>query len=105
MPTYVFACVANAGRSQITAAFFNHLVATGSADAVSAGTKPAASVHPEVLSAMKEVGIDLFNAVPRKLTKEVGNPACGHGLWCGLRHPFAVKVYQHSHAPTRRGGS
>ena len=74
-PTYVFACVANAGRSQMAAAFFNHLVAPGSAQAVSAGTKPASEVHPEVLAAMKEIGIDLSNAVPRKLTPEVARSA------------------------------
>ena len=75
MPTYVFACVANAGRSQMAAAFFNHLVAPGSAHAISAGTQPAGAVHSEVLSAMKEVGIDLSAAVPRKLTAEVAEGA------------------------------
>ena len=112
MPTYVFACVANAGRSQMAAAFFNHLVAPGSADAVSAGTKPAASVHPEVLSAMKEVGIDLSNAVPRKLTKEVAegatllvNMGCGAACATPLLCTTAVNLYQHLRLPNRRGGS
>ncbi|KAK9831495.1 hypothetical protein WJX81_002403 [Elliptochloris bilobata] len=75
MPTYVFACVANAGRSQMAAAFFNHLVAPESAQAVSAGTSPASAVHPEVLEAMKELGIDLSDARPRKLTTEVAEKA------------------------------
>jgi len=75
MPTYVFACVANAGRSQMAAAFFNHFVVHSSAQAVSAGTQPAPAVHPEVAAAMQEIGIDLSHAVPRKLTTEVAQGA------------------------------
>lgn len=64
----IFACVHNAGRSQMAAAFFN-LGANGDlARAVSAGTNPGPSVHPEVLEVMKEVGVDLSPARPQKLT-------------------------------------
>lgn len=75
MKTVIFACVHNAGRSQMSAAFFNQLVDPGQARAISAGTKPAAHVHPEVLEAMKEIGIDLSNAVPQKLTAELAKGA------------------------------
>ena len=70
MKTIVFACVHNAGRSQMAAAFLNQL-AKGKARAVSAGTQPGSRVHPEVVEAMKETGIDLSGAVPQKLTTEL----------------------------------
>ena len=75
MKRVVFACVHNAGRSQMAAAWFNHLVASGAGHAVSAGTSPADRVHPEVLAVMKEVGIDLSSATPRKLTTELAQGA------------------------------
>ena len=75
MKTVIFACVHNAGRSQMSAAFFNHLVDPAKARAISAGTQPAAHVHPEVLEVMKEVGIDLSNAVPQKLTAALAEGA------------------------------
>jgi len=66
----VFACVHNAGRSQMAAAFFNALADPRKARAISAGTHPAERVHPEVVEAMKEAGVDLSKAVPALLTKE-----------------------------------
>lgn len=75
MKTVIFACVHNAGRSQMSAAFFNHLADPTKAKAISAGTQPAARVHPEVLEAMLEVGIDLSNAIPQKLTAELAQGA------------------------------
>jgi arsenate reductase len=69
MNTVLFACVHNAGRSQMAAAWFNAL-AKG-ARAVSAGTEPGVRVHPEVLEAMREVGIDLSSVIPQKLTDEL----------------------------------
>lgn len=71
MKTYLFACIHNAGRSQMAAAWFNHLANPAQARGVSAGTEPGTRVHPEVLGAMREVGIDLAAAVPRKLTDEL----------------------------------
>ncbi len=69
--TVIFACVHNAGRSQMAAAFFNQLVDVTKAQAISAGTQPADKVHPEVLEVMKEIGIDLSGVQPQKLTDEL----------------------------------
>jgi arsenate reductase (thioredoxin) len=91
----IFACVHNAGRSQMAAAFFNQLADHGKAEAISAGTDPGPRVHPEVLAAMQEIGIDLSNAKPQKLTEELARQAqllitMGCGDNCpyvpGLRH-------------------
>jgi protein-tyrosine-phosphatase len=71
----IFACVHNAGRSQMAAAFFNQLVDGKKAEAVSAGTEPGARVHPEVQAVMQEIGIDLSNAKPQKLTEELARDA------------------------------
>jgi arsenate reductase (thioredoxin) len=71
MKTVVFACVHNAGRSQMAAGFFNALADPRRARAISAGTQPAASVHPQVLDAMQEVGIDLSGAMPQLLTEKL----------------------------------
>jgi arsenate reductase len=66
--TVVFACVHNAGRSQMAAAFFNTLADQAKARAESAGTQPADRVNPIVVEAMRERGIDLSTARPRRLT-------------------------------------
>jgi arsenate reductase len=71
MKTVLFACIHNAGRSQMAAAWFNALSDKTKAQAISAGTEPGARVHPEVLLAMREVGIDLEGVAPRKLTDEL----------------------------------
>lgn len=67
MITVLFACVQNAGRSQIAAAFFNQLAAPDKARALSGGTAPGTAVHPEVIEAMREAGLDLSGAVPHSL--------------------------------------
>lgn len=67
----VFACVHNAGRSQMAAALFGLLADPDEARAVSAGTQPGEHVHPEVVAAMRELGVDLSEVRPRKLTDEV----------------------------------
>ena len=71
MKTVIFACVHNAGRSQMAAAFFNKMVNPAQAQAISAGTEPALQVHPEVMETMREIGIDLASAKPQKLTDEL----------------------------------
>lgn len=71
----IFACVHNAGRSQMAAAFFNQLADPQKALAISAGTEPGERVHPEVQAVMKEVGIDLSQAKPVKLTEELAKDA------------------------------
>jgi arsenate reductase len=69
--TIIFACVHNAGRSQMAAAYFNQLADPTKARAVSAGTRPADRVHPEVVQVMQEEGIDLRDACPQRLTPEL----------------------------------
>jgi len=59
-----FVCVENAGRSQMAAAFARRIVGEG-ATIISGGTLPARKVHPVVVEAMKEVGIDLSGVRPR----------------------------------------
>ena len=71
MDTVIFACVHNAGRSQMAAAFFNQLTAADKARAESAGTNPGERVHPEVIDAMREAGIELSGAKPQKLTDDL----------------------------------
>jgi arsenate reductase len=73
MKTVLFACVHNAGRSQMAAALFNAAADPGKARAVSAGTEPGPRVHPEVLAAMKEMQIDLSGVRPQKLTDELAS--------------------------------
>ena len=76
MPTLVlFACVHNAGRSQMAAAWFNQLADPLKARAMSAGTNPGPRVHPEVVTAMQEIGVDLTGAPTTKLTAELAAPA------------------------------
>lgn len=75
MKTVLFACVHNAGRSQIAAAWFNALVDRSKARAVSAGTDPGPRVHPEVITAMREVGVDLTGAPTTRLTSELAGQA------------------------------
>lgn len=73
MITVLFACVHNAGRSQIAAALFNTYADPAKARAISAGTQPADRVHPEVVSAMGDRGIDLSGGKPQKLTPELAS--------------------------------
>ena len=76
MATYLFVCLRNAGRSQMSAPLFER-AAGGRHAAESAGTlaDPDGRVHPEVVSVMSEVGIDLAGAMPRKLTREMAEEA------------------------------
>jgi arsenate reductase (thioredoxin) len=73
--TVLFACVHNAGRSQIAAAWFNRLADAAKARAISAGTEPGTRVHPEVVLAMNEVGLDLSGQQPTFLSEEVARSA------------------------------
>lgn len=93
MKTVIFACVHNAGRSQMAAAFFNAFADPTKARAVSAGTQPGDRIHPEVLDAMREVGLDLGSARPQRLTEDL---AAGAALLvtmgCGEECPFVPGV-------------
>ena len=75
MKTILFACVHNAGRSQMAAAWFNHLADPTQARGVSAGTEPGLRVHPEVVEVMKEVGIDLSTEQPQFLSDDLARSA------------------------------
>ncbi|HYB95701.1 MAG TPA: hypothetical protein VEC39_12050 [Vicinamibacterales bacterium] len=75
MITVLFACVHNAGRSQIAAALFNKYADPHHARAISAGTQPAARVHPEVVEAMRQRGIDVSTHTPQRLTPELASTA------------------------------
>jgi arsenate reductase len=70
MKKVLFICIGNAGRSQMAEAFFNHL-AGGKAQAFSAGTNPASIVDPIVIELMKEVGINIGDKHPKKLTMDM----------------------------------
>jgi arsenate reductase (thioredoxin) len=67
MANALFVCLHNAGRSQISEALFAR-AADGRHEARSAGTTPGERVHPEVVEAMNELGIDLSDRVPHELT-------------------------------------
>ncbi len=75
MNTVIFACVHNAGRSQMAAAWFNALADSTKARAFSAGTDPGPRVHPEVLEAMREIGIDLSQKTPQRLSDDLARGA------------------------------
>jgi arsenate reductase len=75
MNTVIFACVHNAGRSQMAAAFFNRWADPSKALAISAGTQPGEHVHPEVVDVMREKDIDVANAKPQKLTDQLAAQA------------------------------
>ena len=85
----IFACIHNAGRSQMAAAIFNQLADPAKAQAVSAGTQPADKVHDSVLRAMRQAGIDLAGVKPQLLTDEL---AAGADLLitmgCGEACPY-----------------
>lgn len=73
--TVLFACVENAGRSQMAAALFERRADPSRARAISAGTRPADRVHPTVVDAMGELGIDLGGRTPRRLDETVAREA------------------------------
>ena len=90
MATVLFACLRNAGRSQMSAALFER-VARGQHRALSAGTlaDPDGRAHPEVVEVMRELGFDLSEHRPQKLTHELAERAdvvvtmgCGDACPC-----------------------
>jgi glycerol uptake facilitator-like aquaporin len=87
--TYVFACVHNAGRSQMAAALFNVYTDQSQCRGISAGTQPAAHVHPEVVETMREIGIDLSSSKPQRLTAALAQTASVLvTMGCGDACPF-----------------
>ncbi|HWB70004.1 MAG TPA: arsenate reductase ArsC [Solirubrobacterales bacterium] len=69
MANALFVCLHNAGRSQMSQALFER-AAEGRHEARSAGTTPGDRVHPEVVEAMGELGIDVAGRKPKLLTRE-----------------------------------
>ncbi|MEY2426703.1 MAG: hypothetical protein QOI61_2275 [Actinomycetota bacterium] len=67
MPSVLFLCIHNAGRSQMALGWFEHL-AEGQATAFSGGSEPAEHVNPMAAEAMREVGIDIATKTPRRWT-------------------------------------
>ena len=89
MKTVLFACVHNAGRSQMAAAWFNALADPTKARAISAGTHPGTHVHPEVIVVMREAGLDLSSAPTTRLTPEIAQGAqVLVTMGCGDQCPF-----------------
>jgi len=73
----------------MAAAFFNQLADSEKAKAVSAGTEPGLRIHPEVLAVMQEIGIDLSNAKPQKLTEKLASDAqLLITMGCGDKCPY-----------------
>src|SRR5688572_12682026 len=70
----LFVCLHNAGRSQMSEALFEH-TAEGRHTAASAGTQPGERVHPQVVEAMRELGIDLSGRTPRALDQGLAEEA------------------------------
>jgi len=88
MSTVLFVCRQNAGRSQMSRALFDQ-AAGGRHDALSAGTAPAAQVHPEVIDVMNEIDIDLAGSTPKLLTRELAEQAdLVVTMGCGDECPF-----------------
>jgi len=87
--TYLFACIHNAGRSQMAAALFNIYADQSQCMGISAGTQPAAKVHPEVVEVMREIGIDLSSSIPQKLMPALAQTASVLvTMGCGDACPF-----------------
>lgn len=69
VPSVLFVCVHNAGRSQMAAALLDHH-ADGAVDVLSAGSAPADSINPAVREVLAELGIDVSREQPKRLTAE-----------------------------------
>ena len=95
MKTVLFACIHNAGRSQMAAAWFNALAAPAKARGLSAGTQPGDRVHPEVLAVMREEGIDLDDVRPQRLTDDLaGSATLLVTMGCGEACPYVPGLHR-----------
>ena len=106
VPTVLFVCVHNAGRSQMAAALLD-LHAGGRVRVLSAGSEPADAIHPGVLEAMAERGVDLHDAVPKRLQDEAVREAdVVVTMGCGDACPvYAGKRYEDWELPDPAGKS
>src|SRR4051794_27572104 len=88
MAHVLFVCLHNAGRSQMSQALFDE-AAAGRHTAASAGTSPGDRVHPEVVEVMRELGIDLSDRKPKRLTDELARRAdVVVTMGCGDERPY-----------------
>ena len=88
MARVLFICHQNAGRSQMSQALFDR-IADGRHESRSAGTHPADRVHPVVVEAMREIGIDVAGRRPQKLTDDLARWAdLVVTMGCGDECPF-----------------
>ena len=88
MAVALFVCLHNAGRSQMSAALFER-AGGGRHRALSAGTTPGERVHPEVVEVMRELGIDLADRTPQKLTSQLAEQAdVVVTMGCGDQCPY-----------------
>jgi arsenate reductase (thioredoxin) len=90
MATALFVCLHNAGRSQMSAALFEQ-ASGGRHQALSAGSEadPDGHVHPQVVEVMRELGIDLSDRRPQRLTRELAEQAdVVVTMGCGDACPF-----------------
>jgi arsenate reductase len=79
----------------MAAAFYNQLADRSKAEAISAGTEPGLRIHPEVLAAIQEIGIDLSNAKPQKLTQELADKASLLvTMGCGDKCPYVPGLHR-----------
>jgi len=93
LKTYLFACIHNAGRSQMAAALFNRYADRSGCLAISAGTHPADHVHPQVVQVMHEMGVDLSSISPLKLTPDLAKTASVLvTMGCGEACPFVPNL-------------
>ncbi len=102
--TYVlFVCNHNAGRSQMAQAFFERYAPAG-AETESAGTNPGDQVWPEVVAVMREVGIDIADRKPKKLTVEMQQHAdLAVTMGCGDACPYVPTTVEDWELPDPAG--
>jgi arsenate reductase len=102
--TYVlFVCNHNAGRSQMAQAFFERDAPAG-AEAHSAGTNPVEQLWPEVVAVMREVGIDIGDRRPKKLTVEMQQRAdLAVTMGCGDACPYVPTTVEDWELPDPAG--
>jgi arsenate reductase len=88
MARVLFVCLHNAGRSQMSEALFAR-AAGERHESASAGTAPADRVHPQVVEAMREIGVELADRKPRRLTYELARwPDLLVTMGCGDECPY-----------------
>jgi arsenate reductase (thioredoxin) len=93
MDRVIFACVHNAGRSQMAAALFAEMADPARVEAVSAGTQPGDRIHPTVIDVMREVGVDIAGKRPQRLTEELARDASLLvTMGCGDECPYVPGV-------------